>query len=143
MPCVVINPVRAGMASEVADWEWSSYRACQELETAPHWLAADGLLARFGKKRSVVRQRYARFVAEGIGAASPWQSLKGRVYLGDEALIRRAQAQIQAVEDVQIPAAQRRPPPPALEDIAVKLRDRDAAIKAAYATGAYSTPGNC
>ena len=41
-------------------------------------------------------------------------------------------------DDVQIPLAQRRPPPPPLAAIAKRARVRDAAIKAAHATGAYS-----
>ena len=41
-------------------------------------------------------------------------------------------------DDVQIPLAQRRPPPRPLAALAKRARDRNAAIKAAHATGAYS-----
>lgn len=41
------------------------------LEPAPSWLAGDGLLAMFAKRRSVAQQRYAQFVLEGIKADSP------------------------------------------------------------------------
>lgn len=136
---VVLNPVRAGIVKQPADWPWSSYRASVGLEPAAPWLARDGLLAQFAKRRSLAQQRYAQFVAEGIHAASPWPGLKGQVYLGDEQFVQRMQAHIHAAkDDVQIPLAQRRPPPPPLAEIAQRVRDRNAAIKTAYATGAYS-----
>ena len=136
---VVLNPVRAGMVKKPADWPWSSYRPSVGLEPAAPWLAIDGLLAQFAKRHSLAQQRYAQFVAEGIKAASPWLGLKGQIYLGDEQFVQRMQVHIQGVrDDVQIPLAQRRPPPPPLAAIAKRARDRDAAIKAAHATGAYS-----
>lgn len=136
---VVLNPVRAGRVKKAADWPWSSYRASVGLEPAAPWLAIGGLLAQFAKRRSLAQQRYAQFVAEGIKAASPWSGLKGQIYLGDEKFVQRMQAHIQtAKDDVQVPLAQRRPPAPPLAAIAKRVRDRDAAIKAAHATGAYS-----
>ena len=136
---VVLNPVRAGRVKKPADWTWSSYRASVGLEPSPPWLAADGLLAQFAKRRSLAQQRYARFVAEGIKAASPWSSLKGQVFLGDEQFVQRMQAHLQSgKDDVQIPLAQRRPPPPPLADIERCLPDRNTAIVAAYTTGGYS-----
>jgi REP-associated tyrosine transposase len=136
---VVLNPVRAGMVKESADWAWSSYRASLGLEPAPVWLAVDGLLTQFAKHRGIARQRYAQFVADGVNASSPWQELKGQIFLGDERFVHRMQAHMQSGrDDVQIPKTQRRPPPDSLEEIANRMSDRDAAIKAAHATGAYS-----
>ena len=136
---VVLNPVRAGMVKKPADWAWSSYLASMGLEPAPAWLATDGLLSQFAKRRSLARQRYAQFVAEGVNAASPWQALKGQVYLGDERFVQRMQFHIQTgLDDVQIPKAQRRPAPPSLAKISKQLPNRNAAIKAAHATGVYS-----
>ncbi len=136
---VVLNPVRAGMVKKPADWPWSSYRANVGLEPAAPWLAVDGLLAQFAKRRSLAQQRYAQFVAEGIKAASPWSNLKGQVFLGNEQFVQRMQAHLQAgKDDVQIPLAQRRPPPPPLDKLVRRAPDRNAAIIAAYATGGYS-----
>lgn len=136
---VVLNPVRAGMVKKPADWPWSSYRASVGLQPAAPWLAVDGLLAVFAKRRSLAQQRYAQFVAEGIGAASPWGNLKGQVYLGDEQFVNQMQTHIQAgKDDVQIPLAQRRPQPTPLSKIESQAPDRNTAIVAAYATGAYS-----
>ena len=137
---VVLNPVRAGMVRKPADWPWSSYRASVGLEPAAPWLAIDGLLAQFAKRRSLAQQRYAQFAAAGLKAASPWSNLKGQVFLGDEQFVQRMQAHLQPGkdEDVQIPLAQRRPPPPPLANIERRAPDRNKAIVAAYATGGYS-----
>lgn len=136
---VVLNPVRAGMVKDPEDWLWSSYRASVGLETAAPWLAVDGLLAQFAKQRGLAQQRYAQFVAEGGMTASPWRGIKAQVFLGDERFVQRMQAHSQAgKDDVQIPFAQRRPLPPPLEKIECDAKDRNSAILAAYATGAYS-----
>ncbi len=136
---VVLNPIRAGMVKRPDEWRWSSYRATVGLESAPPWLAAGSLLAQFAKRRKVARQRYARFVAEGVNADSPWRDLRGQVFLGDDHFVERMQAQGNAgKDDVQIPFAQRRPPVLRLDDIAGKAPDRTSAMLAAYATGGYS-----
>lgn len=136
---VVLNPVRAGMVKKPDDWSWSSYRANVGLEPAAPWLEVDGLLAQFGKRRSLAQQRYAQFVSEGINANSPWAALKGQVFLGDDQFVQRMQAHIQADKElVQIPLAQRRRLPPSLAVIERQAADRNAAIIAAHATGWYS-----
>jgi hypothetical protein len=136
---VVLNPVRAGRVKKTEDWAWSSYRASAGLEPAATWLAVDGLLVQFAKRRSLAQQRYAQFVAEGIKSVSPWLNLKGQIFLGDEQFVQRMQSRIQTGnDDVQIPIAQRRPPPPPLDTIVERSPDRNAAILEAYATGGYS-----
>lgn len=91
---VVRNPNRAGMVKRPDDWRWSSYGATVGLESTPLWLAADGLLAQFAKRLGVARQRYAQFVAEGMKAESPWKSLKGQVFFGDDQFVERVHAQL-------------------------------------------------
>jgi hypothetical protein len=136
---IVLNPIRASMTKKPADWKWSSYRASMGIEPAPPWMAVDGLLALFGKRRGLAQERYAQFVLDGIKADSPWLNLKSQVFLGDEQFVTRMQTKIQSgKDDVQIPIAQRRPKPPALAQIEMRSPNRDAAIIAAYATGGYS-----
>lgn len=137
---VVLNPVRAGMVASPADWSWSSYRASVGLMSPAPWLAVDGLLAQFAGQRGLAQQRYAQFVAEGVNADSPWVHLKGQIFLGDDGFVQRMQASLKTDlhDDVQIPIAHRRPPPPSLRQIADSAPDRNAAIVKAYATGAYS-----
>ena len=136
---VVLNPVRAGRVTHPGEWPWSSYRASVGLEAAPFWFPVDGLLAQFSDRRSLARERYAQFVAEGIKAPSPWVNLKSQVFLGDEQFVKRMQAQLgPEKEDVQIPKAQRRLPPPPLSEIERRAANRNTAIVMAYATGGYS-----
>jgi REP element-mobilizing transposase RayT len=91
---VVLNPVRAGMVAAPSDWAWSSYRAVVGDVPAPGWLETDAVLRTFAEDRITAVAGYRRFVTEGIGAASPWQALKGQIYLGSEPFVERMQARI-------------------------------------------------
>jgi len=137
---VVLNPVRAGMVRKPDKWVWSSYRASMGLAPAQPILAVDALLAHFAKRRTVAQARYAQFVADGIKAASPWQDLKGQVFLGDERFVKKMQARMdkRQRDDVQMPIAHRRAPAPSLARIEQRSPDRNTAIVQAHATGAYS-----
>jgi putative transposase len=136
---VVLNPVRAGMVAHAGDWPWSSYPGTVG-EVAPlKLLSTDGILSLFGGPRAVARQRYASFVAAGVGKESIWSGLRQQIYLGDEAFVARMQAQALIHGDaLSIPVAHRRAPAQSLADIAKRHPNREGAIVAAYATGAYS-----
>jgi DNA-directed RNA polymerase specialized sigma24 family protein len=70
---------------------------------------------------------------------SVWGGLRQQIYLGDEAFVERMQKRMGIKGDaVAIPKAQRRAPAPSLAAIARRHRDRNEAIVAAYATGAFS-----
>jgi REP-associated tyrosine transposase len=136
---VVLNPVRAGLVKRPEAYPWSSYRAMIGTASVPSWLATDGLLSQFGKRRAEARQRYRRFVQEGKGRPSIWSELRQQMYLGDEKFVARMQKRIKVQGDeLSIPRAHRRAAPPPLAAIAAKYRKRNDAIVAAYATGAYS-----
>lgn len=45
---VALNPVRAGLVTHPADWEWSSYRAMVGMCPAPSFLAVASVLCHFG-----------------------------------------------------------------------------------------------
>ena len=136
---VVLNPVRAGMVKHPRQYPWSSYRAMVGQAPAPPWLATDGLLAQFGSRRASARRRYSEFVLAGIKQESIWGGLRQQIYLGDERFIARMQKKGEPRGDaLSIPRAHRRAPPPSLPAIRAKHRDRNNAILAAYATGAYS-----
>ena len=135
----MLNPVRAGLVPTAADWPWSSYRAMIGAAPVPSWLAVDGLLSQFGETREEARRGYQRFVGEGMRG---WRHLGGapqQVYLGDSGFVERMQAQARICGDaLSVPKVQRRAPAPALDEIKGRHPDRNAAIRAAYATGAYS-----
>lgn len=135
---VVLNPVRAGMVDTPEQWPWSSYRAMIGAVPTPNWLEVHGLLSQFGASREEARHRYRAFVDQGVGR-DIWQGLRQQIYLGDEAFVTHVQTKSQIEGDrLSVPQAQRRPPPPSLAQIAEHSSDRNAAIAAAYATGAYT-----
>ena len=104
----------------------------------PTWLAVDGLPSQFGPSREEARRWYRSFVHEGVGE-SIWQGLRQQIYLGDEAFVTRMQSKAQIAGDtLSVPQAQRGPPAPPLAQIAQDSGERNAAIVAAYATGAYT-----
>lgn len=136
---IVLNPVRARMVELPEQWWWSSYRATVGLEASNPALQIDAVLGLFGTRRVDARKRYAGFVADGVGRASVWESLRQQIYLGDEAFVARMQAQTEIVgRSVTIPITQRRPPAPSLEVICADYPDRNAAIRVAYSSGGYS-----
>ena len=60
-----LNPVRASMVTDPADYPWSSHRAYLGLESIP-WLHTDWVLGQFARRLTTCRKRYAAFVAEGM-----------------------------------------------------------------------------
>ena len=135
---VVLNPVRAGLVHLPAQWPWSSYGAMMGEAPVPKRLAVDALLRQFGSDREDAREHYRRFVCDGVGRGM-WEGLRQQIYLGDAAFVHRMQAKAKVRGDAMtVPRAQRRPPAPTLAAISARHPDRNAAIMAAYATGAYS-----
>jgi len=136
---VVLNPVRARMVKTPGQWPWSSYRAMLGTQVPPQWLSTEAVLAHFGRSLAAGRAHYERFIARGMKAKSPWEELKGQIFLGDNGFVERMQRNLgRQAEDINIPRAQRRKPAPTLAQIERAHRDRDGAILAAHDTGHYS-----
>jgi REP element-mobilizing transposase RayT len=135
---IVLNPVRAAMVNSPEEWPWSSYRATMGEARTPKWLSVDVLLNRFGGNRGKAQHLYRQFVLDGIGQGV-WHGLRQQIYLGDDAFVARMQAKVRIEGDsLSVPKAQRRPPPPPLDELVCRYEERNEAIVAAYATGAYS-----
>ena len=126
---VVLNPVRARVVRAPDAWPWSSYLATVGDTATPSWLTTDWILAQFGTTRSAAQAAYHAFVYEGIGVTSPWESLRGQIYLGSEAFCLRF-AREEPLEE--IPRAQRQPIRPSLEDIFASEGDPRSHIRLAY-----------
>lgn len=141
---VVLNPVRAGMVREAAQYAWSSYPATMGEATPPQWLHTDWLLGQFGRGRVVARRRYAKFVNEGDGAYSPWLELKGQVLLGSEGFINNLLPLIGEKSNMgELPKAQRLLHRPELKAIfPARIRAdkamRNEAIRKAYLEYGYT-----
>ena len=136
---VVLNPVRAKIVEHPGAWPWSSYVAMTGAAACPSWLTTDRLLAQFSTRRKEAVRQYIQFVAQGREEASIWDNLNCQVFLGDDQFVLGMQKQMKGMsQDVNIPSVQRRPPAPALAEIAAVHESRNQAVRAAYATGAYS-----
>jgi len=141
------NPVAAGLVASPSDWAWSSCRAHLGLVTAPAWLDSDGLHGYLlgqtvgdSHSRARAAQLYSELVNQNrAGDADFWQSsLKGQVFLGDEAFVGRMQAMVQPqrLDDRAIPKPQRqRIPCTWPEALAACDQDRNRAIAWAYSNG--------
>lgn len=109
---IVLNPVRAKVVRRPEDWAWSSYRATAGLRQAPGWLKGVDLRARFGRKRRDAQVMYRRFVAQGVGAASPWKELKGQIWLGSKPFLERMEGMLSNLALENVPATQTHPTRP-------------------------------
>jgi len=134
---IVLNPVQAGLVKRVEQWPWSSYRAVMGKGEVPAWLAVRSTLEMFHRDSGSARRAYARFVAEGIGGSDPIGQVRNQLYLGSEDFIER-------VAGKSFPKSPSREVTRVQRAIKTLVRyekeanDRDAAIRAAYASGAYT-----
>ncbi len=136
---IVLNPVRAKMVRAAKEWRWSSYRATAGQQTRPSWLEVNGLLGRFGKRKSLAIKAYKRFIAQGKEQGSPWTALKKQIFLGDATFVEEMQRLIHKDKELsEVPSSQRRSVAKPLAHYAKKGLDRDDAIGRAYASGGYS-----
>lgn len=135
---VVLNPVRARMVKDVADWPWSSYAAMTGGQAAPDWLQTDWILGQFSAQRRRAINLYVDFVRAGVGLPSLWDQLSGQIYLGSEPFIKRMQRLTDKVTTSEIPRAQRRLLAKPLSHYQDIYPDPKAAMVAAYATGDYT-----
>lgn len=63
---VLLNPVRAGICDDPAEWRWSSYKASTGLENAPPLLAFGELLGLFGVEPGAAAASLRDLVRSGV-----------------------------------------------------------------------------
>lgn len=71
-----LNPVKAGLVRDPADYPWSSHRYYLG-EDPPAWLRTDWILAMFGRRRIPARAAYRRFVGVDPDVELPEELLAG------------------------------------------------------------------
>lgn len=120
---IALNPVRAGLCRDPADWPWSSYRATCGLSRAPTFLANEWLLACFHRERASAR--YRAFV-ERTEDVRPSAELRAGLYLGSEAFAARMSRRASA--DKEIPQAERKPVRPSLAELLPSDRGEHIAV---------------
>jgi REP element-mobilizing transposase RayT len=142
---VVLNPVRAGMVTKPGEWKWSSYNTTAYAGKMPQYLTIDWVLGQFAEKKTTARQRYRKFVADGLkDKAGPWQKLKGQVFLGSDNFVSRMRELLGERQEIkEIPRAQRYPGRPPLDalftDIGVKKsQQRNERVMAAHLAHGYT-----
>lgn len=137
---VVLNPVRAGMVSDVGAWAWNSYPAMLGQAALPVWLQTDWLLGQFGRQRNQAIAGYIDFVRAGIGLPSVWDRLQGQIYLGGENFIEQIQSSLAADQSMdEIPRIQRRPlAKPLAHYRTAYAGDLRTGMAQAYLTGDYA-----
>jgi len=139
---VVLNPVRAGMVSDVQDSQWSSYLEMVGRRPSAKWLETDWILNHLGDSRDTAIVNYQNFVREGVGLPPVWDGLKKQVFLGDEQFIDEAIARIETKKGSgdlkEIPRMQRRKKAQPLSWYEVNFPIRNEAIVNAYSSGDYS-----
>lgn len=113
---IVLNPVRASLASHPRDWRWSSFRATAGEGTVPGFLTVDWVQALSGATGGAAPgSAYVRFVEAGLDQTDgALDHFKSKPELADPQLARRLDERCRAAAQCpEIPRAQRfasRPP---------------------------------
>ena len=66
----------------------------------PAYLAVGWVWAHFDRKRAETMREYRRYVWEGVGEKSPWESLKGQILLGRDEFTGRLREFVHGKEDI-------------------------------------------
>lgn len=137
---VILNPVRARMVNDVADWPWSSYRATVNQASSLKCLQVDWVLSQFSSDRAQAIVSYKNFVRAGIGLPPVWEELKNQIFLGSQAFVDKLQSQIPAESGdlTEIPKAQRRPLGKPLSDYVEAFPNAKDGMKKAFESGDYT-----
>jgi hypothetical protein len=99
----------------------------------------NGLLRQFGRTTAQARERYTQFVHEAQTPSSIWHNLRNQMYLGDERFVAQMQSRLKDMGTLEeIPQVQRRLCHTSLRDFAQEYGERQAAMAAAYTSGAYT-----
>jgi REP element-mobilizing transposase RayT len=130
---IVLNPVRAGACESADAWAWSSYRAVMGQAVPMKRLAVDATLSMFSTDCAAARRQFARFVRQGIGKEAPPD--RQQLYVGSDQFVERMMSRAPSAP-AEVPRRQRAAR--SLTSYARDADDRDSAIRAAYATGAYT-----
>ncbi len=144
---VDLNPLRARMVRDPANWPWSSYRAHTGKAEAAAWLdtpAVHGFLlgreATSASDRRRAGAQYAGLVAAGKGVKLWDEALSGQIFLGGEDFVQRMQARVGADQghSADIPRAQRRKTSKSVEQYLAHRLGRDQGICLAATEGQHS-----
>jgi hypothetical protein len=95
------------------------------------------MLGQFGVQRDQAVLRFVDFVRAGVGLPSVWEGLRGQIYLGSDAFVRRMRLLADRPLS-EVPRTQHRPMALPLQDYLLGSTDRRSAMAAAYASGDHT-----
>jgi hypothetical protein len=138
---IVLNPVRAGLTPEPADWKWSSYLAQAGRVEPPSFLSVDWLLSRFdANDRNNAQAEYTAFVREALGAPGP--SFRDKPILGSRDFVAKFRNELRGAAPLKdIPRIQRFAARPMLREIFAgcqERHDRNIRIRKAHIDHGYT-----
>jgi REP element-mobilizing transposase RayT len=115
---VVLNPIRAKKVQKPREWIWSSYGATAGRTKPYPCLVTDWVLSQFGCERKTAEAGYRRFVRDGIGAESIWNSMRAQSVLGEDEFIESLSDYVKGRRQIpEISKSQRFMDKPRLGDI--------------------------
>lgn len=141
---VVLNPIRAKLAADPKQWQWSSYKATCGFEKPAACLTTAWILQQFDQKPETANQKYRQFVQEGVNARPIWEDLRSQILLGDEDFVEQFKDAAKGVEALaEIPRNPRFLQRPDLQQIFSGIDKnnkwlRDTAVKEAIEVHGYS-----
>ncbi len=83
---IILNPVRAKMATRIAEWPWTSYQKTVGKDSIPPSIASDRVLGLFGNDRGNAIEEFERFLQEGADGKIRLPSAPGGI-IGTEEFI--------------------------------------------------------
>ena len=134
----MLNPLRANRVNILEDWLLSSCPIVAGYEAAPVWLDTDWLLGQFGTERSKALLDYREFVMSGREVASPLQSVRHQLLLGDDAFLKNHSQNREGETLREVSKAHRKSVALSLDEYLTHHPDRDTAMAQAYRTGTYT-----
>ena len=138
---VALNPIRAGMVTDLLDWKWSSYLAMVGDVACFDWLEKNWVLSHFGDSNKEAVVNYQNFVREGIGLPAIWAGLRHQVFLGDDAFVDNEIEKVKKIEEAvdlsEVPKIQRRARAKPLWWYKEHCVSRNEGIVNAYQSGDY------
>ena len=87
--------------------------------SVPDWLDAGWARALLGGREPDAA--YERFVAQGLGEGAPWKDLKGQIWLGGAAFLKRMERLAQVKPAANVPREQRQPSRPSAAAITAQV----------------------
>ena len=138
----VLNPIRANVVKRPDDWPWSSYSATAYGRKMYPFIDQKFVLQLFSRADGLARERYRKFVQDGIDKKSPFLEARHGTLLGSDQFVMEIWDQYsESEEESEIKLNDRRIARPTLKQIfdeVMTKEDRNIAIELARMRCAYS-----